>query len=153
MPPLVSILIPVYNTRQWVGAAIDSALAQTWPDTEVVVLDDGSTDGSLDVVQAYAGRVRIHTQSNGGQNVSRNRLTEFSRGDWLIYLDADDELSADAVRLKIEAAGAADAVYGSMDVCSSDLRRTRAACAFTRNPTAARTCRGTGSPNSAAATG
>ena len=116
MPPLVSILIPVYNARQWVGAAIDSALAQTWPDTEVIVLDDGSTDGSLDVVQAYAGRVRIHTQSNGGQNVSRNRLTEFSRGDWLVYLDADDELSADAVRLKLEAAGDADAVYGSMDV-------------------------------------
>ena len=130
MPPLVSILIPVFNTRQWVGAAIDSALAQTWPDTEVIVLDDGSTDGSLDVVRAYAGRVRIHTQSNGGQNVSRNRLTEFSRGDWLVYLDADDELSADAVRLKLEAAGDADAVYGSMDVCSYEDGRLVRTTAF-----------------------
>lgn len=116
MPPLVSILIPVFNARQWVGAAIDSALAQTWPDTEVIVLDDGSTDGSLDVVRAYAGRVRIHTQSNGGQNVSRNRLTEFSRGEWLVYLDADDALANDAVGLKLAAADGADAVYGSMEV-------------------------------------
>ena len=116
MPPLVSILIPVYNARQWVGAAIDSALAQTWPNTEVIVLDDGSTDGSLDVVQAYAGRVRIHTQANGGQNVSRNRLTELSRGEWLVYLDADDELSPDAVLEKLACADGADAVYGSMEL-------------------------------------
>lgn len=116
MTPSVSILIPVFNAREWVGAAIASALAQSEPDVEVIVLDDGSTDGSIDVIQSFAGRLRIERQSNGGQNVSRNRLTAMSRGEWLVYLDADDELSPDAVALKRRGAGAADAVYGTMNL-------------------------------------
>lgn len=116
MEPLVSILIPVYNAREWVAAAIDSALAQTWPRTEVIVLDDGSTDGSGEVLAGFRGRVRLESQANAGQNVSRNRLTDLSAGDWLIYLDADDELAPDAVSRRLERADTATAVYGSMEV-------------------------------------
>ena len=115
MTPLVSILIPVYNARPWVAQAIESALAQTWPNKEVIVLDDGSTDGSIEVIQPYAGRVRVESAKNGGQNVSRNRLTAMSRGDWLIYLDADDELVPDNVAQKMKFAADAEAIYGSMD--------------------------------------
>lgn len=114
MSPAVSILIPVYNAAPWVGAAIESALAQTAPNVEVVVLDDGSTDGSMKVIRSFAGRVRIEQQPNAGQNVSRNRLSVLSGGDWLVYLDADDELAVDAIERKLELISGADAVYGTM---------------------------------------
>jgi glycosyltransferase involved in cell wall biosynthesis len=116
MRPFVSILIPVYNCRQWVAQAISSALAQTWPNKEVIVLDDGSTDGSLEVVRRHKGRIQVANQPNSGQNKTRNRLTTLSKGDWLVYLDADDELAPDSVERKIEARDGAVAVYGSMDI-------------------------------------
>ena len=116
MRPRVSILIPVYNGRRWLAAAINSALAQTWDNTEVIVLDDGSTDGSGEVARAFGAKIRFAAQVNGGQNVSRNRLTAFSTGEWLAYLDADDELAPDAVERKLAGADSADAVYGSMEL-------------------------------------
>ena len=114
MPDLVSILIPVYNAREWVARAIQSALDQTWPCKEVIVLDDGSTDGSLDEVLKFGGRIHIERTPNRGQNASRNRLTELSRGQWLVYLDADDELPSDSIEQKMRVAADADAIYGSM---------------------------------------
>jgi glycosyltransferase involved in cell wall biosynthesis len=116
MTPAVSILIPVYNAREWLAAAVESALAQTSSNVEVVVLDDGSTDGSYEVAERFAGRVHLARQSNGGQNVSRNQLTAMSRGEWLVYLDADDELAPDAVEKKLARADAADVVFGTMNL-------------------------------------
>ena len=116
MRPRVSILIPVYNGGPWLAAAIDSALSQTWDNSEVIVLDDGSTDGSGEVARGFGGKIRVETQPNGGQNVSRNRLTALSSGEWLVYLDADDELAPDAVQRKMVYADRADAVYGSMEL-------------------------------------
>jgi glycosyltransferase involved in cell wall biosynthesis len=89
---LVSILIPCYNAERWVAQAIGSALAQTWSDKEIIVVDDGSTDRSLDVIRKFEGRIRWETGPNRGGNVARNRLLELARGDWLQYLDADDYL-------------------------------------------------------------
>ncbi len=114
MTPLVSILIPVYNAREWLPAAIESALAQTAPRVEVIVLDDGSTDGSYEAAEAFGGRIQLSRQPNGGQNVSRNRLTAMSAGEWLVYLDADDELAPDAVEKRLASAGDAGAVFGTM---------------------------------------
>lgn len=117
MPPLVSILIPVYNAKPWVARAIESALNQTWPRIEVIVLDDCSTDGSWETIQAWAGKVRVERAAqNGGQNVSRNRLTAASRGEWLAYLDADDEFLPDTVQKKMAVADRADCIYGTMDL-------------------------------------
>jgi glycosyltransferase involved in cell wall biosynthesis len=140
--PRVSILIPVHNGRPWITAALQSANTQTWDNTEVIVLDDGSTDGSLEVARAFVPAVRVETQNNHGQNVSRNRLTALSTGEWLVYLDADDELAPDAVEKKMAVAANADAVYGSMnlrwyrdqDVVSS---RVVAAAAYDDDPLAA----------------
>lgn len=123
MTPLVSILIPVYNARPWVAHAIESALAQTWPNKEIIVLDDGSTDGSIEAIQPYAGRVRVESTKNGGQNVSRNRLTAMSRGEWLVYLDADDELAPESVAEKMKFAADAEAVFGSMDTVTFEGRK------------------------------
>ncbi len=89
---LVSILIPCFNAERWVADAIESALAQTWPDKEVIVIDDGSQDRSLDIIKSFGNRIRWETGPNRGGNVARNRLLELARGEWLQYLDADDYL-------------------------------------------------------------
>jgi glycosyltransferase involved in cell wall biosynthesis len=89
---LVSILIPCYNAERWVGQAIESALAQTWFEKEVIVVDDGSRDGSLEVIKSFGARILWETGPNRGGNVARNRLLELARGEWLQYLDADDYL-------------------------------------------------------------
>ena len=77
--PLVSILIPCYNAQQWVGDAIRSALAQTWPNKEVIIVDDGSTDDSLAVIRSFGSAIRFETGPNRGGNVARNRLLELTR--------------------------------------------------------------------------
>src|SRR5580704_15422021 len=97
MRPLVSILIPCYNAERWVAQAIESALAQTWPEKEVIVVDDGSTDGSLGIIKQFEARIRWETGPNRGGNNTRNRLLELARGEWLQYLDADDYLLPDKV--------------------------------------------------------
>jgi glycosyltransferase involved in cell wall biosynthesis len=95
---LVSILIPCYNAERWVAQAIESALAQTWSEKEVIVVDDGSQDGSLGVIQSFGSGIRWEAGPNRGGNVARNRLLELAQGEWLQYLDADDYL----LPLKIE---------------------------------------------------
>lgn len=117
--PLVSILIPCFNAGRWVGAAIDSALAQTYAPKEVVVIDDGSTDESLDVIRRYEGRIRWETGANRGGNAARNRLLDLSRGAWLQYLDADDYLTPDKVAGQMRTLAAhphADIVFGPSTV-------------------------------------
>jgi len=115
MTTRVSILIPVFNARPWVSRAVESALCQTYRPHEIIALDDGSTDGSLDILNRYRKDVRIESWTNAGQNRSRNRLTAMSDGDWLVYLDADDELAPDSLEAKMRYCDRADAIYGSME--------------------------------------
>ena len=95
----VSIIITNYNYARYVGAAIDSALAQTHPDCEVIVVDDGSKDESRSVLQAYRDRpgVRLIFQANGGQAAAFNTGFAASSGDFILFLDADDLLHPEAV--------------------------------------------------------
>lgn len=105
--PLVSILICSYNYERFVGLTIESALAQTWPRTEVVVVDDGSSDTSWSFIQGFGQRITAHRQPNGGQGAAYNRCFELSRGDWVIFLDCDDLLDADCLQrcmARVEAA-------------------------------------------------
>lgn len=95
--PLVSILIPCHNAERWVGEAIESALAQTYAPKEVIVIDDGSTDRSRDVITGFDDRISALFQENAGSNPTRNRLLEKARGDWVQYLDADDYLEPDKI--------------------------------------------------------
>lgn len=92
MAPLVSVLIPCFNAEKYVGEAIESALAQTHPNVEVVVVDDGSTDGSPDVIRSFAGRIEFEIGPNRGACAARNRALALSRGEYVQFLDADDLL-------------------------------------------------------------
>lgn len=129
--PIVSILIPCYNAERWIAASIESALAQTWPSKEVVVVDDGSTDGSLAIIRSFADRIRWETGPNRGGNAARNRLVELSRGEWLQFLDADDYLLPDKIASQLAelqlSSGAADAGTNSVPAAhqttsASDVR-------------------------------
>ncbi|MDJ1009701.1 MAG: glycosyltransferase family A protein [Paracoccaceae bacterium] len=109
----VSIVIPCYNKRAYVAAAIDSALAQG-DLAEVIVIDDGSTDGSADVVAGYDGRITWETGSNFGGSAARNRGLALARGRWIQFLDADDVLPAGKIAAQLsvlEGAGDADMAF------------------------------------------
>jgi glycosyltransferase involved in cell wall biosynthesis len=115
MSGLVSILIPCHNAERWIGETIESALAQTWNAKEVIVIDDGSTDRSLEEIRKFGSRVRFETGANRGGNPTRNRLLELASGQWLQYLDADDYLLPEKVGSQmnfLESHQEADIVFG-----------------------------------------
>ncbi len=97
----VSIVIPCWNAEATIGDAIDSALAQTHPHCEVIVVDDGSTDGSAAVIAGYGARIIALHGPNRGGNAARNRGIEAARGRWIQFLDADDLLELDCVAAKL----------------------------------------------------
>jgi glycosyltransferase involved in cell wall biosynthesis len=96
--PAISAIIPAYNRRDFVGAAIDSALAQTGADLEVIVVDDGSTDGTADFVRReHAGRATLIAlpENSGLPAVARNAGIKASSGKWIAFLDSDDRWAPD----------------------------------------------------------
>ncbi len=104
MNPLVSILIPAYNAEHWIADTIESALAQTWPRREILIVDDGSTDQTLAIARRYASTsVAVHTQPNSGAAAARNTALSHSQGDYIQWLDADDLLGPDKIRKQVEA--------------------------------------------------
>ncbi len=116
---LVSILIPCYNAERWITPAIESALAQTWPDKEVIVVDDGSSDGSIAAIRAFGAAVTFEAGPNRGGNHARNRLLALAAGDWVQYLDADDYLLPDKVANQaafVSSHPDLDVVYGPVAV-------------------------------------
>ena len=86
----VSVIIPTYNYGRYLGEAIDSALGQTLPPLEVIVVDDGSTDDTPQVLASYGDRIRVVRQKNSGVAVARNSGIAAARGDYVAFLDADD---------------------------------------------------------------
>ena len=105
MSPLVSILIPAYNAERWIADTIRSAQAQTWPRKEIIVVDDGSTDQTLSIVQKFASKeVSVVSQENRGVCAARNRAYDLCQGDYIQWLDADDLLSSNKIAKQLEAA-------------------------------------------------
>lgn len=96
--PLVSIVITCYNYEKYVASAINSALSQTYQNIEVVVVDDGSSDGSSEIIAGYADKIRPIFQRNQGVAEACNAGFAFSRGDIVLFLDADDLLLPSAIR-------------------------------------------------------
>jgi glycosyltransferase involved in cell wall biosynthesis len=88
--PLVSVIIPTYNRAKEVRASIESVLSQTYPALEVVVVDDGSTDGTAASLGEYGDRITLVTQENQGPSAARNHGIEVSRGEIIAFLDSDD---------------------------------------------------------------
>jgi glycosyltransferase involved in cell wall biosynthesis len=93
MNPLVSILIPAYNSQEWIAETIASARAQTWARKEIIVIDDGSRDRTLEIAKRHESKdMRVVTQPNQGAAVARNTAYSFAQGDYIQWLDADDIL-------------------------------------------------------------
>ena len=104
--PLVSVLIPCFNAAPYVGAAIESVLAQTYAPIEVIVVDDGSTDGSAAVVETFRGRgVTVITQANAGQCAAANRALAAARGELIKFFDADDLMATDMIERQVARIG------------------------------------------------
>ncbi|NJN95341.1 MAG: glycosyltransferase [Anaerolineales bacterium] len=118
MSPTVSVIIPVYNQAHFVGQAIDSILAQTFTDYEIIVVNDGSTDHTTQVLAGYGDRLHIITQANAGLSAARNSGLQVARGEMIGLLDADDlwypEMLAATVTFLKENPHI-DLVYGAWD--------------------------------------
>lgn len=103
MTPLVSIIIPCHNAAPWLEATLRSAVAQNWPETEIIVVDDGSTDGSQAIARGFESRgVRILTQPNRGAAAARNAGLAAARGDFIQFLDADDLIDPGKIAWQME---------------------------------------------------
>jgi len=118
--PLVSILIPAYNAQEFLGDTLRSAIAQTWPNKEIIVVDDGSTDQTVAVARRFESEgVRVVTKKNAGAAAARNHAYSLCQGEYIQWLDADDLLTPDKISLQMEAA----------EECS---KRTLLSCGFSK---------------------
>ena len=105
--PLVSIIVPVYNAKLYLGPCLESLRAQSWPDLEIILVNDGSTDGSGEMCAAAARvdrRVRVLDRPNGGVSAARNAGLEAARGDYLQFSDSDDRMTPDATETLVRTA-------------------------------------------------
>ena len=125
--PLISVIIPVYNGERYLAQAVESALAQSWRRMEIVIVDDGSTDGSADVARRFAPSAKYDVQPHAGPGAARNRGVEMAQGDYLAFLDADDLWVKDKLKLQMAAFDSdtsPDAVFGHVEqFVSPDLPR------------------------------
>lgn len=109
MKPLVSILISAYNAEEWIGYTLQSAVAQTWPRKEIIVVDDGSTDRTAEVARKFASKgVTIISTKNGGLSAGQNNAYRHCLGDYIQFLDADDLLAPDKIERQLDALTASD---------------------------------------------
>jgi glycosyltransferase involved in cell wall biosynthesis len=100
--PRVSVLIPCYNAERFIGETLESVFRQTWPRIEIVVVDDGSTDGSSDVIQRLANaNLKLIKQGNRGQTAALNVCLAHATGDFIQYLDADDLIDPTKIELQV----------------------------------------------------
>jgi glycosyltransferase involved in cell wall biosynthesis len=128
---LVSVIIPAYNVVKYIGEAVESALSQTYHSIEVIVIDDGSTDGTLSVLERYHDKVRIFSQQNGGAGAARNRGILVAAGEYVAFLDGDDIWYRDKLETQITilsenkdvclTSGMADGIDGSGGSMDIDL--------------------------------
>ncbi len=103
----ISVIIPCFNAERYLEACLTSVLAQDEPDIEVLLIDDGSQDGTLSLARRFAredARVRVFSQENAGVSVARNRGLQAAQGEWVTFVDADDLLMPNALSIMLSAA-------------------------------------------------
>lgn len=138
----ISVIIPVYNTQDYLSDCIDSILRQTLEDIEIILINDGSTDNSGKIidgyVQKYPGKIRALTLVNGGQGRARNFGIDIAQGEFLSFIDSDDYLEANALELMYSAAleNDADIVVCDMEKRFDDGRREYVKAALQNDPLA-----------------
>lgn len=97
---MISVIIPIYNARPYLQRCIDSVLNSTYPDFELILVDDGSTDGSLQICEAYSDyRIKLIRQGHQGVSAARNRGLDECVGEWVVFVDADDLISCEFLAL------------------------------------------------------
>lgn len=98
--PEISVILPVFNSEEFIGKAIESVLAQTFEDFELIIVNDGSTDSSKDIIDSFEDeRIRLITQSNQGPGAARNNAFKMAQGRYVMYLDSDDWFISDALEV------------------------------------------------------
>lgn len=102
MKPLVSVIIPNYNYEAYIAGTIDSVLAQTYSNIEIIVVDDGSKDNSLSVLEKYGNRIKVIAQKNQGVSLARNNGVAASQGEYVAFLDADDIWLSSKIEKQLE---------------------------------------------------
>ena len=132
--PLISTIVPVYNGAPYLADALESVLSQEYRPLELVVVDDGSVDGSAEIARAYGGRIRYHYQPNRGAGAARNAGVDLATGEYFAFLDADDLWTAGKLERQmkaLDADGSADMAFGhvqqfvSPDVTDAVRRRVK----------------------------
>lgn len=103
--PEVSVIIPTYNSAEFLAEAVDSVLAQTWSDFEIVIVDDGSTDDTRDVAARYGDHVRYLYQQNEGPSSARNMGIKEAKGTYVAFLDSDDAWEPEKLRIQMDFMG------------------------------------------------
>lgn len=101
VPGRVSVALPAWNSEATVASAVESCLAQTWPDVEVVVVDDGSTDDTARVLASFGDRIRLVRQANGGVGAARSAAVAASTGEFVAWMDNDDIMDPDRLRIGV----------------------------------------------------
>ena len=118
-PPLISVIIPAYNAEKWIAGTIASVLDQTLSDLEVIVVDDGSKDGTSGIAMNVGdSRVHVISKPNGGVSTARNVGIEKARGTYFAFLDADDLMTPDSIEVKVN-----NLVSAGVDWVFSDIWR------------------------------
>lgn len=124
---MVSVIVPVYNGEEFIDECLHSIMGQTYPDLEILVIDDGSTDGSLALCRGLSDtelRIRLFHQENAGVSAARNHGLREARGEYVIFVDADDALLPTAVETLLKAAqSGADFVIGSYEIFRAGAAR------------------------------
>ena len=121
---LVSIIVPVYNVAPYLREALDSIVNQTYKDLEILIIDDGSTDGSSAICEEYASkdpRIRLIHQSNKGLSGARNTGLEHATGDYVAFIDSDDSVSPVFIESLVNAMTSSSA---SIAVCKFSIINT-----------------------------
>jgi len=108
----VAVIIPCYNAEKWVARAIQSVLDQGYPNLEAIVIDDGSTDNSLDVIRSFGDRIRWETSPNRGAPAARNRGLALTQAAYVMFLDADDYIEPGSIANWVGTAHSADLILG-----------------------------------------
>lgn len=108
--PLVTIIIPVYNSEKYLRKCADNILKQTYKNLQIIFVDDGSSDGSLGICKSINDeRVEVYTKQNGGASSARNHGLQYRRGQYILFVDSDDHLREDAVEILVKEALRTDA--------------------------------------------
>lgn len=121
--PKISVIIPVFNTEKYLREAIGSICNQTFQDLQIIVVDDGSTDSSPEILKQYAkedSRIEIITQPNQGQGAARNRGLEIARGEYVYFMDSDDILEPDCLKDCVELCSSNGLDYVTFDASAFD---------------------------------